>query len=89
MADRPDAIPTVAEWDYEEWGKVPGNSVRTTIERINSELNRDKPPLYILALSEGKVMGFAQLKRSGMRIYPEKESWLGGTFVSPEFEIPN
>jgi len=85
LADRPDAIQTVAEWDYEEWGKVPGNSVQKTIERINGRLNRDKPPLYILASSEGRVLGFAQLKRSGMSIYPEKEFWLGGTFVSPEF----
>lgn len=85
LADRPDAIPTVAEWDYEEWGKVPGNSVQKTIERINGKLNRDKPPLYILAISEGRVLGFAQFKRSGISIYPEKEFWLGGTFVSPEF----
>ena len=85
LADRPDAIPTVAEWDYEEWGKVPGNSVQKTIKRINGKLNRDKPPLYILAISEDRVLGFAQFKRSGMSIYPEKEFWLGGTYVSPAF----
>ncbi len=85
LADRPDAIPTVAEWDYEEWGKVPGNSVRKTIKRINSKLNRDKPPLYILAISKGRVLGFAQFKRSGISNSPEKDFWLGGTFVSPEF----
>ena len=85
LADRPDAIRTVAEWDYEEWGKVPGNSVPRTIERINDKLNRDKPPLYILAISKGRVLGFAQFKRNGMSIYPEKEFWLGGTFVSPQF----
>src|SRR5687767_14874313 len=85
LADRPDAVQTVAEWDYEEWGKVSGNSVQKTIERIKERLNCDKPPLYILAILEDKVLGFAQFKRSGMSIYPEKEFWLGGTFVSPEF----
>lgn len=65
LADRPDAIPTVAEWDYEEWGKVPGNSVEKTIERINGKLNRDKPPLYILAISEGRVLGLLSSSEMG------------------------
>ncbi|WP_160295922.1 GNAT family N-acetyltransferase [Aliterella atlantica] len=85
LADRQDAIVTVAQWYYEEWGKVPGNSVEQTIERIKGKLNRDKPPLHILAISRDRFLGVAQLKLREMSIYPEKEFWLGGVFVSPEF----
>jgi GNAT superfamily N-acetyltransferase len=85
LADRQDAIVTVAQWYYNEWGKVPGNSVEQTIERIKGKLNRDNPPLHILAISTGRVLGVAQLKRREMSIYPEKEFWLGSLFVSHDF----
>jgi len=85
LADRQDAIVTVAQWYYKEWGKVPGNSVEQTIERIKGKLNRDKPPLHILAISTGRVLGVAQLKLGEMSIYPEKEFWLGSLFVSHKF----
>jgi GNAT superfamily N-acetyltransferase len=85
LADRQDAISTVAKWYYEEWGKVPGNSVTKTIERIKGKLNRDKPPFHILAVSQGRGLGVAQLKLREMSIYPEREFWLGSLYVAPEF----
>ena len=85
LADRQDAISTVAQWYYEQWGRVPGNSVEQTIERIKGKLNCDKPPFHILAISKDRVLGVAQFKLREMSIYPEKEFWLGGLFVSPEF----
>lgn len=85
LADRQAAIPTVAEWYYEEWGKVPGNSVEKTIERIKGKLNHNKPPFHILAVSGDKVLGVAQFKLREMSIYPDKEFWLGSLFVAPEF----
>ena len=85
LADIQDAIPTVAQWYYEEWGKVPGNSVTKMIERIKGKLNRDKPPFHILAVLEERVLGVAQFKLREMSIYPEKEFWLGSLYVAPEF----
>ncbi len=85
LADRPDAISTVAQWYYEQWGRVPGNSVEQTIERIKGKLNCDQPPFHILAISKDRVLGVAQFKLREMSIYPEKEFWLGSLFVSPEF----
>src|SRR5690348_5405613 len=85
LADRQDAIPTVAEWYYEAWGNVPGNSVQKTIERIQAKLNRDKPPCHLLAISHNSVLGVAQFKRHEMSLYPEKEFWLGSLFVAPDW----
>jgi GNAT superfamily N-acetyltransferase len=84
LADRKDAIPVVAKWYFEEWGyHVPGNSIDQTIVRITGKLDCNKLPLYILAIEDKRVLGVAQLKQYEMDIYPEKEFWLGGLFVSP------
>lgn len=85
LADRQEAIPTVAQWYYEEWGRVPDNSVEKTIERIKGKLNRDKPPFHLLAVSGDQVLGVAQFKLDEMTIDPDKEFWLGSLFVAPEF----
>jgi GNAT superfamily N-acetyltransferase len=85
LADRQNAIPTVAEWYYKEWGNLPGNSVQKTIERIQAKLNRNKPPCHILAISDDRVLGVAQFKLHEMSIYPDKEFWLGSLFVSPHW----
>jgi GNAT superfamily N-acetyltransferase len=84
LVDRQDSIPVVAKWYFEEWGyNVPGNSIEQSIDRITRKVNREQPPLHILAVEDGKVLGVAQLKLHEMDIYPEQEFWLGGLFVSP------
>jgi GNAT superfamily N-acetyltransferase len=84
LADRQDAIPIVARWYFEEWGSyVPYNSIEQTIDRISEKLNREELPVHILAVEEEQVLGVAQFKLREMDIYPEKEFWLGGLFVSP------
>jgi predicted N-acetyltransferase YhbS len=85
LADRQDAIPIVAKWYFEEWGyNVPGNSILRSIDRINGKVNRSQPPLHILAIEDEKVIGVAQLKLYEMDIYPDREFWLGGLFVTPK-----
>ncbi len=86
LADRQDAIPVVAKWYFEEWGyNVPGNSISASIDRITRKVNREHPPLHILAVEDEKVIGVAQLKLHEMDIYPDREFWLGGLFVTPKF----
>lgn len=85
LVDRPEAIPLVAGWYFEEWGRhQPDNSVEATIKRIQTKLNRDKPPMHILAVQGENIVGVAQLKIREMPEYPDKEFWLGSVFVSPE-----
>ncbi len=85
LADRPDAIPTVARWYYEEWGhQDPTNSFELTCERLSGRLNRDRLPLPIIAVDESKVVvGTAQLRRHEMDIFPDREFWLGSVYVAP------
>jgi GNAT superfamily N-acetyltransferase len=85
LADRPDAIPTIARWYFAQWGyRVPGSSVDRVRNRIENALNRDKPPLLVLTIEGDEILGVAELKIREMDIYPQREYWLGGVFVPPE-----
>ena len=70
LADRPDAIPTVARWYFDQWGRrVAGNSYEQTCERLKEKLNRDCLPLPVLVVDGDAVLGTAQLKIREMSIY--------------------
>ncbi|MEL6381311.1 MAG: GNAT family N-acetyltransferase [Cyanobacteria bacterium J06626_18] len=85
LADRVDAIPTVASWYFTEWGyAVEGNTVAATCDRLRGRLNRDRLPLHLLAVDATNVLGVAQLKIREMAIYPDREYWLGGVYISSE-----
>ena len=54
-------------------------------EKLHGYLNTDKIPLIVLAVEGGEILGAAQLKYREMDIYPEKEHWLGGVYVSKKY----
>lgn len=83
LCDQPQFIPTIAKWYFDEWGNEVGmQDVAAMQERIESMLNKDRIPLHYIALSQGKPVRVIQLKFREMDIYPEKENWLGGVYVS-------
>jgi len=87
LADRRKAIPTIASWYREEWGfRLRGDTLETSIERLSRYLNRDKIPFILVATTEENIIGCAQLKYREMADqFPEKEHWIGGVFVAPEY----
>jgi GNAT superfamily N-acetyltransferase len=86
LADRPEALPIVARWYFDQWGRPgPWETLASTEESLANYLNRDRIPLMILAVENERVAGAAQLKLREMDIYPDKEHWLGGVFVAPEY----
>jgi GNAT superfamily N-acetyltransferase len=85
LADRPDAIPIIARWYFDQWGYLDeGGTVEKICGRMQKFLNKDSIPLMVLAVEADKIMGVAELKYHEMDIYPEKEHWIGGVFVAPE-----
>lgn len=83
LSDRPDAIPTVAEWYYNQWGYLRDvSSIEKTVQLLQKYLNRGNIPLIILAVDNEEILGAVQLKFYEMKIYPKKEHWLGGVYVS-------
>ena len=85
LADHQEAVPVVARWYYDEWGhQVPGSSYATTCDGLRGKLNRDRPPVPIIAVNGRTPIGAAQLKIREMDIFPDREHWLGGVYVAPE-----
>jgi GNAT superfamily N-acetyltransferase len=83
LGEKPEFVPLIAAWYFEEWGHQSGDSLEKTKERVSGMLNQDKLPLHILAMEGNEVLGVAQLKYREMTIYPEKKHWLGGVYVAP------
>ena len=82
LADRPEFIPTVAAWNYNQWGyAIEDNSYEKTLERLNGKLNRHQVPLPVIALEGEAIVASAQLKRYEIDYWPEREYWLGGVYV--------
>ena len=85
LADRPEFIPTLARWHYEEWGDLrPDDSVEARIVRLQGWCSREKVPLAFVALSDGELMGSASLVEHDMDNRPELSPWLASVFVRPE-----
>lgn len=87
LADHEDAIPTIAQWHFDQWGHLTeGETIENKRTVLREYLNRDKIPFMLLAIdqanSENNIMGVAQLKvrEMGAR-YQDYEYWLGGVYV--------
>jgi GNAT superfamily N-acetyltransferase len=82
LADHPKFVPQIARWYFDEWGyKISENSVERIAERLYAKLNREQAPIPIVAITNRKLIGTAQLKIREMDIYPDREFWLGGVYV--------
>ncbi|MGS0676812.1 GNAT family N-acetyltransferase [Shewanella sp. 0m-4] len=86
LADNPSALPLIAKWYSDEWGHIGEGRTTKEIElKLGNYLNRDKLPLIILAQEGEQVIAAAQLRYHEMDIYPEREHWLGGVYVDPNY----
>lgn len=85
LADCPEAIPQIASWYFDQWGHLRQDIGLGDIEkRLQGSLKQDELPLVILAVENERILGVAELKLREMKIYPEKEHWLGGVYVPVE-----
>ena len=82
LADRPEAIPILARWYFDQWGeRSPGSTVATMCSILETYLNRTAIPLLVLAVDRDEILGVASLKYREMDLYPDREHWLGGVYV--------
>ena len=85
LADRPDFIPTLAEWHYREWAYLrPGDSVENRISMLRERSGRSELPITYVASSSAGLLGSAMLIASDMETRPEYSPWLAGVFVASE-----
>lgn len=85
LADRPEFLPTLAQWQHAEWGHLrPGDSLDARTKRLRAQGERDRIPLTVVAHEDGEVLGSASLIEHDMDTRLELCPWLASVFVGPE-----
>ena len=84
LADHPECIPTLATWFYEQWSWFlpPKSSVETIATKFRTHINRDSPPIALVALDGAELLGTASLRIHDMDILTDLSPWLGGVYVA-------
>jgi N-acetylglutamate synthase-like GNAT family acetyltransferase len=86
LADHPDVLATLAEWQHREWGHVrPGDTVEKRQARLQSYSNRDRVPLTVVGLEGSEVLGSASLVSHDMETRMELTPWLAGVYVGEQY----
>lgn len=83
LAERPDAIPTVARWRFDQWGhEISGSSLETFAQSLRNGLGDDGLPQTWIVLSSDRIVGAASLARHDMHTRPDLTPWLVGVYVN-------
>jgi N-acetylglutamate synthase-like GNAT family acetyltransferase len=86
LADYPDAVPVLAEWQHREWGHLrAGDTVEKRTARLKGYSNRDRIPLTVVALEGSEVLGSASLVLHDMETRMELTPWMAGVFVGEPY----
>lgn len=87
LADHEEALPTIARWYFDQWGYLSAEAtLESTIEKLEDYLRRDRIPFMLVGLVGTEICAVAQLKFYEMgEMYPDREHWIGGVFVPPQF----
>ena len=81
--ERPDLVPTVAGWVWEEFWRSHGHTLEQTAEAVAATVAaRDLPQTYVLLLDDWPV-GTATLAARDLEERPDLTPWLAGVFVAP------
>ena len=84
LADRPEFIPTLAEWHFREWAYLrPGDSIANRIRLLQERSGRRELPITFVALSGTELLASAMLMHHEMDSRPQYTPWLAGVFVAP------
>ena len=86
LADHPEFLLTLAEWQHAEWGYLrPGDTLEARMNRLRAEGERGRIPLTVVAHENGKVLGSASLIPHDMATRLELSPWLAGVFVGTDY----
>ena len=85
LKERPEFIPTLAEWHHNEWAPLnPGGSIEKRIASLEAESESDDIPKTFVAVSDGAVLGSASLVEHDMHTRTELSPWLASVYVAAE-----
>jgi N-acetylglutamate synthase and related acetyltransferases len=84
LAEKPEFIPLVAKWIYDEWGTLDkSDSLEKRIAQLTSQCNRGAVPLTLVAHVDGEAVGTASLIENDLDTHPDLTPWLASVYVDP------
>lgn len=83
LADNKQAIPTLAQWFYDEWAYLhPDRTYADVEDLITERAQTGKIPVALVAYDGNELLGTVCLKVQDMDTHPELTPWLAGLYVS-------
>ncbi|WP_193171051.1 GNAT family N-acetyltransferase [Nisaea nitritireducens] len=84
LADAPEHLDTIAAWNYAEWGKKSGSSLRDSMDWFQSMIGAPSEEC-VLATRGDDVIGMASLVDHDLDERPDLLHWLASVYVPPAF----
>lgn len=82
LRSRPEIIPTLAAWHYEEWSYLyPGETLEGRIKRMEEFLVDAPIPSMYLWMEGRSLAGSAAIVENDMETRPELRPWLASVYV--------
>lgn len=86
LADRPEMIPLLAGWFYDEWGVHHPDLTLASIEhKLKGRLNREQVPFVIVLIQDETPIASASIKIQEMETHPHYLHWLGSVYVLSQY----
>ena len=84
IAERPDLVPMVAQWLWDEWHLDAGDSIEAVRDAVAASVSPIGPPQTFVLLVDNRPVGTASLVAHDLDERPNLTPWLAGVFVIPE-----
>lgn len=86
LVDAQERLPELCQWLFDEFDHIyPGGTLETRTAKMKLRLNRDKPPLTIVAHIDGQTVGTSGLVPANMESHPELSPWLSTVYIASKF----
>ena len=88
LADHPTAVPFLARWCYDQWGRADGFTLAHEVDRFERALHATRTnalPLVLIALDGDTVVACVQLKTEAVFDFPANTHWLSSVYVAQDY----
>ena len=86
LAERPGAVPLVAQWFYDEWNSYDGRPLSMVETQLRQNLNQTIWPITFLALHNDKAVGTISLDHEDLPSHDSRYSpWLASLYILPTY----
>jgi len=83
LADRPEALETVARWIHTQWGSTFGVSLEQMASGFQRRCHRDRVPFTLVGEFNGKLVGTSTVVACDLPAWRDLYPWLAAVYVDP------